>query len=427
MKQIISLAKYDVLFGGDVSYLDLSGVGSGVTEGGADWEGKSVVMPIGGTFRNLQLYSGDDSRQECTGTFVVNGVETDLTCTLAVDPATTALDDTHEVTVDVGDLVVLKLAGTRPPDFEMGFSLEFEGEEQFYASQRSDNMEPADEGERFAGALGNGFWVSVVGPGGGCNTHSIVAAPGTITGIYVHSYLGPPDDGTLTVYIDKSPVDSDTFVKQDGTGDTINTGCVLDDTMSAAFESFNLPVVPGEKVQFVLVRNGTEINVDIAASLTFTPDDDKSFMMVGGSNTNPGTYVWNATKGSSTDILHAQTIVGPEGFIATGLYMEFAPPSFGTSYDYTLLKNGEPTAITLTIAYPDDRGFILLEEGAGVTFEPGDLITIASPDGSSGNLYWGLIGEHIDVVEEELSTVLRSRPRWKLLALDMEFRGEETS
>lgn len=74
----------------------------------------STAVPIAGTIKNLYVNrysSAPSSGQSCSYTLMVNGVASALTLTIS-DTATTGSDTTHSVSVNAGDLISIRCAGS---------------------------------------------------------------------------------------------------------------------------------------------------------------------------------------------------------------------------------------------------------------------------------------------------------------------------
>lgn len=386
MRQIFCLTKFFVGFGGgETSFLDLSGTGNSVLmepTGGFHW----IPMPLAGTFRNLALLS-EVTHPEATVTFQVDGVDTDLAAVLPV-ASTEVSNTTDEVAVSQGDMVVLKVTNVPAAAYDLAFSIEFEGAQQWYGSSTYGGMSHTEV--VYAGCLGNGVFVGIINAAGDTHTYSIVATPGTITGMRIAVVLNSkPGPGTGSTFIGHLMLNG---VIQDGAGGTIDTTIQIADAEEAAQVSFTLPVTVGQHVQFRLELDGATVfpHPGVAMSVAFTPTDGLSFMLCGGSSLVVGTSIWNQAVTANTDIDRALSIVGNRGLTAVGFYGEIAD-TLGdpTVYNYTLLKNEANTALTIAIQDPNDAALV---EG-DVAFASGDTIAIASPDESNGQFHWGLAAQ----------------------------------
>src|SRR5262245_55922867 len=209
-----------------------------------------VVVPITGTFRNLIIYSPAGDHPNYTATLYVNGVASTLTCAL-LTADDVASDNTHEVSVVAGDDIFISVnvnplgAGTGYP---LNFSLEFEGNQQFYSISSGANHTSGDYGG--GGALGNGVIQTAYIPTALSNTYSICTTPGTLTGIRSKDFSTNNVGGGYTAYISLNQV------LQDGSGGTVNTACSWNDGDVGASSSFSLPIVIGDHVEFALLRTG---------------------------------------------------------------------------------------------------------------------------------------------------------------------------
>jgi len=220
----------------------------------------------------------------------------------------------------------------------------------------------------------------------------------------MRSYAGAPGSGIWTGYIIKNGI------LQDGTGGTADTELVMTGSDIYVARDVSVSIVLADILEFVV--NRTIINApfalaQIGASIAFMPDDEASFMNTGGSNdafdVTQTNWVWVRSEQLVLNELECNVPIPLRGVNVTGLYCQVtAMPIPGSSWTYTIRKNGEDTSVSFTITYPAVDGQIL---GQNVNFAFGDVMTLqvepsSSPaPGATGKHYWGLIS----LVEESSS------------------------
>lgn len=407
MKQIIIKSKHGVAWAFKNNYLNLGGDGSAPSIADFGIDAGSTPMPVAGTFRNLVFYCGE-THPDITVSLNVNGVDTLLS--VAFDSADTiAVNSANEVVVAVGDVVTIHTnvaTEHTAPGLAVGFSIEFEGDKQFYAVAADTGGQSAGF-YRISGALGNGIQQNTSNPLTFCNTYSLCAVEGIIDGMCIRTFAGEPGDGVWTANIVLNGV------LQDGSGGSVDTTVTM--TGSTIFEeaAFSLPIVLADQVVIAVLRSVEDspfANAQCSAAITFTPTDTitNPFMLVGGSNDSISTtlvgYKWEHSEQlQATEVLTAAPIAF-SGMQAKGIYIEItSAPGAGKSYDYVVRRNALfDTAIATSIVDTDDTALVLED----VDFIYGDLIDIRiTPSGGplSNHMYWGLSA----IVEEapELNTI----------------------
>jgi hypothetical protein len=381
VQQVIPRTRFNIGWGGGVGYMNLAGGGNSVTDRvpAPSIIQHTIPIPIPGTFRNLTI-TCDIPHPSVTVVLNVNGVDTALSVTLG-GAASVASNVSTEVSVAAGDLAQLKYstANIGAVGIDMGFAIEWEGAQQIYGVNREVESLGNDSRMR-AGAFGNGIWASSAN-----QTHSICAVPGTITGLRLHSYVGAPASGDLTLYVRKDEI------QQDGTGGTTDTGAGLSwGGPTFATRAFSLHVDLGDRIEFEVERHGATASLSFSASLTFTPDDPRNpFMLCGGSNVVVSEWMWVQNRQNGT---YAQSVstFGPVTVRVIGLYVTITSPGGDDTYTYRLLDDAEPTAVEATIAAGDGSGLI---DGLDVSVLPDSRVTLQTDDehgDEQGNLHWGL-------------------------------------
>src|SRR4030095_16438271 len=396
MKQTFLKASWGLGWGSHDYRIGLGGEGSTPY---AETYGASfakVVIPINGVFNNLAVYSPVGAHPNYTVTLMVNGVASSLTCAL-LSTASVATDRTHAVTVVAGNDIYFSV-NVNPFGSGVGYplnlSVEFEGAQQFYS------VTPATGGVNAgvyatSGALGNGIQQTASVPNQLSNTYSICTTPGTLTGIGMKFYGTAPNTGGSWIgYITKNQV------LQDGSGGTVNTACTLADGLVSTTNAFALPVAVGDRVDFALLRTGTNAVynlVSVGLSSLFTPTDSNSFMCCGGNNdanvgANATDYKWVQSEQQIAIEEIAQCPIGPRGITVNGLRIELPiAPGPGLSRVFTIRKSGVDTAATVTIAGTSTAGVM---SGLNIPFIDGDyidlqIVNVGNPSTLNG-LKWGL-------------------------------------
>ena len=397
MKQVFLKSSFNLGWGSSHYRVALGGEGDTTTMA-VDGAAK-VVVPIAGTFSNLNVYSPTGTHPNYTVTVMINGVVSALKCTLA-SGSTQAKDVANSVVVTAGDDVFFDVnvnplgAGVGYP---MNFSVEFEGAQQFYGiACQAGTMGIGDM--TGGGALGNGILQDLATQNQLTNSYSICTITGNITGLTIKSFLGDQGVGNgWTGYLVKNQI------LQDGTGGTVDTTCVLSGTDTLVTKSFTLPVVPGDLLDFSYIRVGSVMPFSqtvISLACSVTPDDATSFMACGGNNdavdsTNLG-WKWVQSEQLEPAEAIVQCPIGPRGIIIKGLYIRVKATGLGTAgvgMTFTIRKNGVDTAATVTLLGADTDKLIT---GLSIPFVDGDLISLGlypqAPPALTGGigLKWGL-------------------------------------
>lgn len=394
MRQVFLKSMYNLGWGSSNYRTGLGGNGdsaSGTTYGE---NYTKVVVPLNGTFSNLNVYSAAGMHPNYTFTLMVNGIASALTCTLAAT-STQAKDILNTVNVVAGDDICF-VVNVNPfgsgLGYHVSFSIEFEAAQQFYSITAVWGGQVVDT-YNMGGALGNGIMQVLSSVVQLSNAYSICAVAGNITGIGMKTYAGAPGTGVWTGYIVKNQV------LQDGSGGTVNTACTMTGASLTAINSFSLPVVEGDHLDFALKRTVTGSStstVQVTMSCLFTPTDAESFMSVGGGNNANDSvnteYRWVTSQQLNLIEAIAQCPIGPRGIEIRGLRVETPTLGVGGSVICTIRKNGVNTAATVTVVYPARSAVI---SGLSIPFSDGDLIDletipINNPTGLTNGFWWGL-------------------------------------
>lgn len=387
MKQIICKVGYNAGFGGAIQYVDLAGEGTISDSSTFGINHSRIVVPIAGTFRNLALLL-HGTHPDCTVTLMVNGIAT-LLETQVLSGATTNSNTIVAIDVVAGDDVTMRvISSATGAGYDVGFSLEFEAAAHFYGLVFGFGGGTPVGTVRAGGGLGNG--VDAVGPSPLSNTYSINAVQGTITMLAMKTFLSEPAGDSWTADVKKNTV------RQDGTGGTVDTRCVLIGPATSATASFALPLAITDHVDIEVERTGSTgapFTTNFSAAVAFVPTDSNSFMLVGGNNAvvDAASVGWRWKASEQLAALEANHVapVGPRGFTALGLYIETGEPDAGRSVDFVLRRSGTDTGIAFTIAN-------VATSGSDVGNEPyvsGDTITIQYTPVNTptfNSVHWGL-------------------------------------
>jgi hypothetical protein len=327
-------------------------------------------VPIPGTIRKLVLRSTNAS-EDVAVTLKVNSIATALSATLPY-PATQASNPLSTVSVNSGDWLFWEIGkdhAVANPGFDMGATYEWEGTHQVFGISVVGGSVPAGTGW-FGGALGNGVF-EVYSGGGRSNTYSIVGVDGSLTHLVLQRY-GVESGGAWTAWYRVNGV------TQDGTGGTVDTSCVINDSgSSTTIATFDLPVVVGDHVDTLVLRSGSTGVQGIAVGGAFLPTTPDDFMLVGGNNddipSDSTTWKWNQSRQDGALIDMHTAPAGLTDFWLTRLYVErSAAPSTGAAYIHTLLRNQAVTSLEVTVADLATSGSDL----ANVAISAGDRLTL---------------------------------------------------
>lgn len=308
-----------------------------------------------GTFRNFRVLF-HDPHPALTVTFVKNGIGTGLLIDVGTDETTGENTGTEvAVTAGLDDVCIRVNVGTTAAGsaYDMGWSVEFESDEglQVYGVGGAGGTVQVGAGF-FGGILGNGILQSYSSPGPPTfpsNTYSLNAVPGVLERLDVLAWSGAPGTDSWTGWIVVNGV------KQDGTGGTIDTTCVVTGTDDRAFSTFSLPIAIQDYIEVQIERGGSVASfssLHVGAGVAFRPTDAKSFMICGGSNSQIGdvtAYRWVESEQAAVGEARALAPVPLSGLEAYALYVNQGTAQPTGGFVYTLRQNGAPTPLTFTI------------------------------------------------------------------------------
>ena len=147
---------------------------------------------------------------------------------------------------------------------------------------------------------------------------------------------------------------------------------------------------------FIEPLNSPTNGVNASFGFAFVPDDNQESLIAGGSDAplNTGATAYFAlhsdATGWDTDEFDARQFV--QDMVVRNLYVQVSvAPGVGKSWVFTVMKNGSPTSVTVTIAGTDKTGTDLTNE---VAFSNDDYMSLrAEPSGTpaAANARWGAV------------------------------------
>jgi len=344
-------------------------------------------MPTSGTLRKLSVYCGV-AHPDVKVDIFIDGASSGLSLTLG-SHETQVADLLTEVVYAAGQTVSYRTLTTLQlfPGFEMAFCVELEADAlSFCVTAAAGGASYLTT--HYGGAFGNGYWAD------NRSSQSITALAGSATRLAIRRFSSNTGGSW------KAWLEIDT-VLQDGTGGTVDTLVELDDTGAAvAFRDFDLPCMPVQHVNVVLVRDTepTFAIEQVGVGVAFVPSDPDGFMLVGGSNDIipiPGTsWKWNHSRESGASMAMHEAPISGRSIRLTGLYVErTVPPTAGESFTHTILRNGIASNISVVIADNATTGVGFGEQICRVD----DLVTIELVSTAGANpvakFYWALVGQ----------------------------------
>lgn len=384
MRQVIPKAFFNIMYGGATLYSEVIG-GQGDCSGSATFGTNYGRHPVSlpGTFSHITFYSRDVGvKPDVTVTLQKNGVDTAMSVTLlAADTVATNLVDS--VSVIAGDDIQYKFVGTQGGGFSGAMCLTFTS----VSGSTFGVSESAQNQDRFGGSLGNGFWSGYTGVETDSNTYSICAAAGSLTRLDLLSFVAPGADVWVATIMKNG-------VLQNGTGGTVDTRCTFTGAGTTAHATFDLPIVPPDHLNTVIVRTVGTTGLNISASVAFEPTTAGEYMLCGGNNNalGGGVHLWNHSLQGATGT-EALSPINTEGLQATGFYVERSlGMAVGDAVVHTVRLDEGATALTVTLSgdTPPLIGSIL---NTPVAFVSGSVMDIALTNvgsGGGGQMHWGL-------------------------------------
>ncbi len=360
-----------------------AGINSG--EGSLTVGGGKIPMPLPGIVKKFTLYGGVARDIDVTAKVRKNGTTIGLEVALAAGAAgQQVFTATNPLPFSAGDYLeyVFELSDTEFfPGLAISACAEIEADAILYGvSPLAGTIGVGHTGE--GGALGNGSIDST-------GSYSICALHCVLERLCILRFASQ-SGGAWTAWIKVNGV------IQDGTGGTVDTTTVLDDAdPDFVVRTFSLPLSPLDHVNVYYQRTGSEAAFSVnqfGIGVAVRPDTPGAFMFCGGNNDvidNGLTWKWMQSAQEGPTIGDHTAPVGQRPFQITGLYVEREEePGAGNSYIQTLLKNGEPTGLVVTISDAAVAG-----QGVGaVQYHAGDTLTLqieTQGDAPSGpQIHW---------------------------------------
>ena len=362
-----------------------NGFRDGFFFGGTIADQNNMVWKVPGSFRNLSMTLSAAPGVGSSRTFYVqkNNTNTTLSVTFT-DTETYKANISATLNVAEGDLLRFYCEPSGNPaattiDTQVDFEANVPGEQCYGGITGNTGLSTGSVVYTwlFFPTFREGWFVVSNMPGRG-----LIPINGTINGYTVRT-TDRPVGYTFCLY--KAAVGSETLVRQDGTGGTVDTRLTITagGSPSISTASFSLDVVDGEKV---VIGHEPLANSFFAAvpniSVKFTADTPGQFM-IGAHHQNYNNAEFHAVAGN----VHTQSDgdsateaditfrVGPPGVTAFGQRLWVVdPPGAGTSRTFVLRKNAVDTDIDLTISDPAQEG----TGGGAAYFADGDHMTFRS-------------------------------------------------
>jgi hypothetical protein len=362
---------------------------------------------VAGTFRNMvfSVKTAPGSGKSWTGVlWRGNGSgaasATAITFTIA-DLATTGSDTSNSLTVAANDYFYIAWTGTGTPaatdaivmavEFEAddpqesGYSIHFShpngassGNGIFWSCARSTDYSNWNDVpvNAFGGAPKEAF-------------ANIVSVPGSITRTSARNHQNPGGGIGYQLAIWKSlAATPDTFVKQDGSGGTVDTRVNVVGTTLWASADYDLPVAVGDRVYMEATLVGVPFNIACGYAIRFSADTAGLYVIGGWSSPQlQDTTQYLAPHGLSaanTTEADNECIGNPTALqLLEGIRLRRHVPSGASkTATYTLRKSGSDTGIAVTIAGATDT-YGISPSTTPVLIEDGDTFSLRS-SGTSG-------------------------------------------
>lgn len=386
MKQLHIKTYYKVLFATGNVFAGLLD-GQGVVTFGSS----GCPIPISCTVRNLSVLCTNPAHTAITVTIQKNGVNQSLAATVGSGVTTVSKDTTNSISYAAGDLIRAHISGVSyfladAPN--LAVTIEMEATENIYSMAASGGGVNIGQGW-IGGILGNGKFASFGGGYAASNTYSLAALAGNITRLYAYAHSGAPGAGNWTSYIVKNGI------RQDGTGGTVDTSCVIMGSNTTAVSSFTLPIAIQDVLDVVTLRGGTNsggAEFHVSNSITFDPTIAERFMFCGGNNDaiSSGDFKWVDSGQHVSPEQYNSGIIGVNGVDVHGLYIQKSAPSGGKSTVNTLRRTLTDTGLAVTLTDLQTSGS---DTSPTETYAEDSLIDIKcfSADGGNNNgLHWGI-------------------------------------
>lgn len=244
----------------------------------------AIFAPVNGTIKNLIITTTVAPTAGNTGGLLlrVAGADTALTAVVQ-SSATVAYDIAHSISVTAGQRINwvevstgTGLAGTITVSWEF---VSAAGKISIYGGGDASTVVSTSTAV-YCPVFGTfRTWETTAAV-----SLSICPIPGNITGISLGSSAAPGVGKSYTAFIYKSTDGGATFVKQDGTGGTVNTQTQISgNSATNAIGSFTLPASPGDMFYCEISPAGTPTSARLGIVFAFTADRANEFIIGGTS------------------------------------------------------------------------------------------------------------------------------------------------
>jgi LysM repeat protein len=358
-----------------------------------------TCWPTAGVISNVRITMGTAPGSGNTRTYVVRKAsavtsgsptfsDTAVTFSIA-DTATSGEDTSNTITVAAGDFLYLLETRTGTPASTSQFTVSMDFET---ATGESAYISPQVQTQNLATLVVNPFYQSaqsssldlMMNPGAVDASALPIIFPtdGAVSAIYLHvdSSLGSGGNGwTIALYkaVAASPT---SFVKQDGSGGTVDTRCSVDGGTHTASWTGTLAVATGDRVYAEITRNGTPNTAYMHVAARFTATIDGESIMGAFTNTQAGdAQFWYANdQSTSSSATEADRTIPYGGISAFGLsklaIWVGTAPGVSQTRSLTIRKNSASSALVVTTGV--NTAGIFQNTTDTVTVEDGDTLSV---------------------------------------------------
>ena len=392
-QKIISGNVWNALHDTTTEYLRIDGGPSNWQDFPNIGEADTTFFAVAGTLKSLRLIllnaAGDPTAPPTGKTFVFttrkNGSDTLQTATIG-SGETEAQDLTNDVSIAAGDRLLIGCAptGGAGPNRYAIFSYEFvptvDGESVYFNAGGPWLRLEAAGYASLVGACSNPHVYALA------DVRQYVAAPGKIKDLrlFLSNNPGTGVEGwRLTLYLNGSPTALTITISGAGT--------------SGSNTSDEITVATGDLVAWhITPLNSPTNSVNAGFGFAFDPDDNAESLFVGGwqSALNTGATAYHGLHSNTRawDTAEKNVWQLAQHLATSTLYVEVSvAPGAGKSWVFTVMKNGCPTTVKVTISGTATTGSNLVDR---VAFADDDYISMrAVPSGTpaAANARWGLV------------------------------------
>jgi hypothetical protein len=355
-----------------------------------------VVVPCAGTFRKLRAGLGSATGGgSATITLMVNDTASALTCTIT-DPATSGSDETHDVSVNAGDVVCICTGKTGSPtsDPKLRWNIEFEGSDSTYSI--------------LMGCLGDGSGLSATDSTfvphgyslvrtGTLDTRLVVPCAGTFRNLYVKQATAPGSSTSWNYQLNKNEATSSALVAT--VSDSATTGNNTSDTLS---------VVAGDYITILATKTNSPATTKIRWGFVFVPSTARQYIIPFGSHgsgmrndVNSYQALCMSNTGVNTDETVFQSLGHSDCLIVGCQVLLYYAPEAGKSVTVKLRENENDASVPFTVTIEDANK----TGSASGSFTPADnsrlnSINVPSNTPATSRFYVSYIGKDPTVTEK---------------------------